>query len=210
MKSWRIAGIVMLLTLVAGTNLYGQAAGSFEKPQDWQIGVYTGWLSGEKLGRTRVAGEAVDARMDDGWLFGVRASVEETYLGAEVRVAGLFSSLDVDADPAADIPTGDDADGLLLNLDLVVYPLGDTVADGRIRPYVSAGPGLAYIDTDFEPFGSEAMLDLNIGGGSKFLLGDEGNMLLQVDFRWHRWDGSGAFNDNIWPVELTVGLGMRF
>ena len=202
--------LVVVLLALAGP-LWCQTSG--EKGEiDWQASLISGWFSGETLlyGQTTI-GEKYQLKTDDGVLIGLRLSGEQEYLGGEITLAGVFQDMDVKKDPTAQISSGSDSDMLLFSFNALVFPTGNDLLEGRIRPFLTAGPGLAIIDTDFDKVNSETVLNLNIGAGVKFLLSDKGNTVLRFDWRWYCMYGSSSgMEGKIYNQELTVGLGVRF
>ena len=89
--------------------------------------------------------------------------------------------------------------------------MGNYWADGRLRPFVTAGGGVALFDSDFDEVGTEATYDMNAGAGIKVLLGETDKYHLRLDWRWHYMTGGGAgVQENIYRQELTLGVGIRF
>ena len=202
--------LVVVLLALAGP-LWGQVSG--EKGEiDWQASLVSGWFSGETLlyGQTTI-GEQYQLKTDDGVLIGLRLSGEQEYSGGEITLAGVFQDMDVKKDPTAQISSGSNSDMLLFSFNALVFPTGNNLLEGRVRPFLTVGPGLAIIDTDFDKVSNETVFNMNVGAGVKFLLGDEGNPVLRFDWRWYYMVGSTTGLENkMYNQELTVGLGIRF
>ena len=199
------------LTLLMGTSVtLAQIPGDVTRDIDWQVAAIGGYFVGDLLIKTEINGEPVRGELDTGWLTGVRFGGESEYFGLEATVAGVFTDLDIKADPAAGLPSSEDATLLLANLDALWFPVGNEWADGRVRFFVAAGPGLMHINTDLSEADGETAFDVNVGLGLKCLLGDQGNPVLRFDYRWHATFGSNAGLEDMSSQEMTVGLGIRF
>ncbi|MBN1844993.1 MAG: outer membrane beta-barrel protein [Sedimentisphaerales bacterium] len=207
-------GALLLLFVTVPATLYGQFEDQprLESPPAWEADFYTGYFSGGTLLRTRVQGEPVDVDMDSGLLLGLRLGADQEYFGVEVSLACVLADLDLNADPAAVLPSASDASILLGDINLLVYPTGNALAEGRVKPFITAGPGIGVFDTDFDDkVSNETAFDVNVGGGIKFLLGDQGNPVLRLDYRWHLFTStSSGLDDDLTRQEITVGLGLRF
>jgi len=206
-----MAGMLMILTAVG----FGQATGSLEKKTAWELSYVNGYFTGGDLGHARVQGETVKAESDGGWLTGLRFGVDGEFLGAEMTAAGVFADMNLKADQAAfdadpSLKSAKDARYFLANLNALWFPAGNYFAEGRVRPFFTAGPGLAYFNSDFDQIDNETMFDWNVGLGIKFLLGDEGNPTLRVDYRWYQILGAGNMKDDMFHQEISVGIGIRF
>jgi len=206
-----MTGLVLLVIAVPFSPALGQLAGSQERQTDWQAYFTTGYFDAGTVLNTQVRGESVKVEMDEGWLFGVRAGADQEFFGLEALIAGVISDMDLIADPAANLTSGHDASVFLADVNLLWFPVGNSLADGRVRPFATIGTGLGIFDTDFYKVENEAAWDFNVGGGIKFLLGDQGNPILRFDYRWHIFTtSSSGLNADIYRQELTMGLGFRF
>lgn len=206
-----MAGLVLLVMVLSFSPALGQMAGSSERETDWQAYFTTGYFDAGTVLNTHVRGERVEVDMDEGWLFGVRAGADWEYLGVEALIAGVISDMDLKADPAVNLTSGHDASVFLADVNLLWFPVGNSIADGRVRPFATIGTGFGIFDTDFYKVENEVAWDFNVGGGIKFLLGDQGNPILRFDYRWHLYTSStSGLNHDIYRQELTMGLGFRF
>ena len=207
-----VQGMMVLAAAVpAGRAAWGQESPVADQPVTWETSLVGGYFTGGMLARVKVAGEPVKAEMNTGWLVGVRTGAEEEYLGLELTLAGVFANLDLTADPAAALPSAQDASLFLGDLDVLLFPTGQGWADGRVRPFLCAGPGVAQLNSDFHAVDGETLFDVNVGAGCKFLLGESGNPVLRVDWRWHKLAGGGSnVQDPLYRQEFTAGLGWRF
>lgn len=206
-----VKGWVIVLSLGIAATSFGQSPYLDGEPSEWQFTVVGGYFTGGSIVSTTVNGEQANVKTDDGWLTGVRFGQDNEYLGWELTAAAVFADLDVKIDPAALVSIGNDSSWLLANLNAMYYPTGMEMADGRIRPFVTAGPGLAHFNSDFDQADNETMFALNVGGGVKFLLGDTGDLILRLDWRWHHIVGSTAgLNNSIYRQEISMGLAWRF
>lgn len=202
--------IVVLLAVGLQAQVGGQELGDLKTERSYEASFITGYFTGGTFLDTRVDGERVRAKTDDGYLLGARLGAEEEYLGAELTVAGVFADMDLDADPAADLPNAKDSEMFLLELNGLWYPTGNNLADGRIKPFFTAGPGYALFDSDFGA-DNESLLEVNAGGGIKFLLTEDGNLVLRFDYRWHQFFDTGSdLKNNMYRQEISVGIGIRF
>ena len=182
-----------------------------EQPTDWQLSFMSGYMTGGTVVRTHVNGEQVSAKTKGGFLAGVRFGADSEYLGWELTTAGVFAKLDVDVDPASLLSFGNDSFMFLGNINAMIYPTGSDLADGRVRPFITAGPGLAHFTSDLSVADDKTMFDVNVGLGVKCLLGDTGDTFVRADWRWYYIVGSGAGLENsMYRQELSVGLGFRF
>lgn len=209
MRKYLIIGFVVILLVFSEVSV-AQPSGSFERPDDWQVGTFIGFMTGDTLMDTRIAGEPVRAKADSGTVVGVRVGMDREFLGLEASLMGAFSDLDLDADPAAGVPSGGDADLYLASVNLLWYPTGNELDDGRFRPFFAIGPGLGYYDSDFDEVDGELLYDIGVGAGFKLLTGDEGNPVIRLDWRWHIMKD---FDDNfewMYRQELSLGIGVRF
>ena len=204
-------GLAVIISSLAGIG-WSQVVETPEYDTDWQISLVSGFFTGGTFMHTKIEDEPVAAEADDGWLVGMRIGAEQEYLGWEVTLAGVFADMDIKADPfASSPPSATDYNLFLANINANWFVFGNDMADGRVRPFLTAGPGLAYLNTDFDQADNEVMFAFNVGAGIKFLLGDEGNPVLRLDWRWHQIIGSTAGLENsMYRQELSVGIGVRF
>ncbi|MBN1437513.1 MAG: outer membrane beta-barrel protein [Sedimentisphaerales bacterium] len=205
------------VTLIAAIALLAFTAASFAQLTDnidgrtrWEASVFMGVLTGDHLSTAIINGERATNDVETALLTGVRISAEQEFLGLETTIAAALGDSEIDADPVAMLGDGGNATNLMTNVDVLFFPAGNSWADGRIRPYLAAGPGMNYFDGDFAGDNSDLRFALNAGLGIKFLLGDQGNPVLRVDYRWHRVFGSGSHKRDMNQQEISVGLGIRF
>ena len=203
--------VLLIVVLLASTGpLLGQMAGE-EGKIDWQASLVSGWFSGETILRGQTVGNEYQVKTDDGVLVGLRLSGEREYFGGEITLAGVFQDMHIKKDPTAIMPSASDSRMFLFGFNTLIFPTGNTLLEGRFRPFLTVGPGLAVIDTDFDRVSNETMFNLNVGAGVKFLLGDDGNPVLRFDWRWYYMVGSVTGLENkMYNQEFTVGLGIRF
>jgi len=186
---------------------------------EWQVGLFAGWFTGGELQRRSIgAGVPVKAEDNDGVIVGVRFGQDGEYLGWEATVAATGATLDLKYDEAVVSPQEVEAYDLdadrvslfLVNVNAMIYPGGNEFAEGRVRPFLTVGPGLVTVLSDYEAIANETAFDWNAGLGVKFLLGEEGNTVLRVDYRWYYIMGSTAnLHSSIYRQELSLGLGIR-
>ncbi len=208
---WMVA-LVALILLVGISPVWGQLAGSAERENDWQVTFMSGYFSSGSVMDTHTdAGERVKVSSEGGWSIGLRWGAEQEYLGWEVGFSAVFADLDLEADSfAVDLPSSEDATFLLGGVNLLWFPTGNDLGNGRVRPYVTVGPGVVHFDSDYDEAGSETMLSANAGVGVKFLLGDEGNPVLRFEWRWHYMMGVSSDMGDLYRQELVAGIGFRF
>jgi hypothetical protein len=208
-----------LIVLAAAVMAFGTVLGqAFEKekfastPADWELSAITGYFTGERVFKGKVDGVPVKATTDGGWLVGVRFGADQEYLGWEVGFSGVFQNLDVNGDVSdLGLPSSGDASWLLGNVNALLFPFGNAIAEGRVKPFMTAGPGIAYLLSDFDRVDGEMALDLNVGFGIKFQLGEQRNPTLRIDYRWHYMTAAtGDLEDNIFHQEISAGIGIRF
>lgn len=210
-KRKQVLQMLLAVVLLASTEpLSGQMVG--EKGEiDWQASLVSGWFSGATILRGQTGGEDYQLKTDDGILTGLRLSGEQEYFGGEITLAGVFQDLNLKKNPAAIMSSPSDSSMFLFSFNALIFPTGNTLLEGRVRPFLTVGPGLAIIDTDFNKVSNETIFNMNVGTGVKFLLGDEGNPVLRFDWRWYYMVGSTAgLANKMYNQELTVGLGIRF
>ena len=205
--SWILCLVVGLLAVPAMAQWPGEGTSD----GTWHVSANGGFLTGGTWLKTRVQGEPVKLETDAAWLVGAKAGIEDEYLGVEISLAGAFADADLEVDPAAFIGDADDVSLFLGDVNALWFPFGNNIADGRIRPFVTGGPGILYFDSDFGPADSETALDINAGAGVKLLLGDEGDVEVRLDYRWHYFTvTTSGLEDNLYRQELTAGVGFRF
>jgi len=212
MRQNMIKLLILFLPALA-SPVWSQTAESEEQQElDWQASFVSGWFTGGTWLQTEVDGEPVSLKTDDGLLAGLRIGVDQEFLGLEATLAGVFYDAHLEADPAAlGLPSVSDASLLLLGINALVFPTGNELVEGRVKPYITAGKGLAILYSDFDKADGEVMSEFNVGGGVKFLLGDDGKTVFRIDWRWHYLDGKDAgLRQRIYHQELTLGLGIRF
>jgi len=204
--------VLLMAAAISAAGAHVSAQSMYDEPPGkWQLSFFSGYMTGGTIVRTHVNGEQVTAKTDEGLLVGLRFGADAEYLGWEVTAGGVFADLDVDVDPAALRSYGNDSFMFLGNINAMIYPTGGEMADGRIRPFITAGPGLAHFTSDFDQADNETMFDVNVGLGVKCLLGDTGDTFLRVDWRWYYIVGSTAGLENsIYRQELSIGLGLAF
>ncbi|MCK4629042.1 MAG: outer membrane beta-barrel protein [Sedimentisphaerales bacterium] len=202
--------LLVVVLLASAGPLFGQMAG--EKGEiDWQASLISGFFSGETILRGQTIGEEYQVKTDDGVLIGLRLSGEQEYFGGEITLAGVFQDLNLKKNPATIMSSPSDSKMFLFGFNALIFPAGNTLLEGRVRPFLTVGPGLAIIDTDFDKVSNETVFNMNVGAGVKFLLGDEGNPVLRFDWRWYYMVGSTTGLENkMYNQEFTVGLGIRF
>jgi hypothetical protein len=211
MKATGTYFVILVTCLVMGSSTFGQFSdGSTEGPE-WQVSFHSGLFTEGTYLETTIGSERVSARTDSAWLVGVRGGADYEYWGAELSVAGMFADLEYSADPALMMPTDDDASMLLVDLNFLWYPTANQLAEGRIRPFVTIGPGVMFFNSDFDKADGESAFDVNMGGGVKFLLGEDGNPFLRFDYRWHIFYGmTSGLESTFSRQEITAGIGWRF
>ncbi|KPK78253.1 MAG: hypothetical protein AMJ79_00155 [Phycisphaerae bacterium SM23_30] len=208
----KISVVVLMVLFIAGPA-FGQFAGEVETPTDWQVSFVSGYFSGGGLLSTRVGpqNELVKVEAHSAWLAGLRFGADQEYLGWEITAAGAFADLHVKAAPQDSLSSGRDLNVFLGDLNALLFPAGNSLANGRLRPFITAGGGVAHFDSNFDEIGAETAFDVNAGAGLKVLLGETGKYHLRLDWRWHYMTGGGkGIQENLYRQELTLGLGIRF
>lgn len=208
MHKYLISGLVGVFLIVSG-QVFAQPSGGFERPDDWQASVFIGYMSGETLLETKVAGEPVRAKADSSLVVGLRGGVDHEFTGLEASALVAFSDLELEADPAAGLSDGD-ADLYLATINFLWYPAGNELDEGRFRPFITAGPGLGFYDSDFSEVDGELLYDINVGAGFKLLTGDEGNPVIRFDWRWHIMKDFDNNFERMYRQELSLSVGIRF
>ncbi len=203
----------IITTIIAAAFLPAAAQAQFSAPSDWnsqwQASLVSGYFTGGTLiDEVTPIGDNRKIDESSGWLLGLRAGVDQEFWGWEAMIAGVFADVDEKELPTAAINTSGDASWLLTGLNLMVYPTGNEFANGRVRPFLTIGPALAAHFSDDGYTDGDAMFDVNLGGGVKILLGDQGNPVLRFDWRWHYMTASSIDTQN--RQEFTVGIGINF
>lgn len=208
MKSF-LSGLVVL-GLMAGAV----SAAGFDEPKGWdsmtegplKTTFYTGIFQGRDVATGVLSPdlETNKIKTDDGLMLGLRLGRESTYWGWELGFAGVFA--DEKVSNIDGVSTGD-ARWYLFNADLMLFPFGDNMASGTLRPFVCAGPGVAYYASDNDVLDSKAMFDLNLGVGTSITI-SESLPDLRVDYRWH-FMGSSEYDRGCYK-ELSIGICFEF
>jgi hypothetical protein len=210
MREYLILGIVAIL-LVFSKSAPAQPSGSIERPNDWHWGLIAGYMSGDTILKTKdINEETITAKADSGTVLGVRYGMDREFLGLEASLKGVFSDLEIQADSAAIAPSGGDADLYLATVDLLWYPTGNDLDQGRFRPFLALSPGVGFFDSDFDEVDGEWVYDIAAGAGFKLFTGDEGNPIIRLDWRWHVMKDFDKNFEWIYRQELTLGVGFRF
>ncbi|MBN2209812.1 MAG: outer membrane beta-barrel protein, partial [Sedimentisphaerales bacterium] len=195
------AGVVVFMLVGMAAGAFGQMGTLGVESSEWQVGLFGGWYTGGEL-QTKtysVVGE-VKAESDSGYIAGIRFGQDGEYLGWEATAAMAGADLNIEFDQLtatqAEIDAYDlDSDSfsmLLVNVNAMFYPAGNDIAEGRVRPFVTVGPGFASVFSDYGAIDGETVFDANVGLGVKFLLGDDGRTVLRFDYRWYYLVGSTA------------------
>lgn len=209
---WIVPATLGLVSLAA-QNGWAQPLipGGPDREQDWRWGFYLGWLDGVQIGQVNVGGENFDVDSETAWLVGLRGGEDREYWGWDVSFGIASAEIDVEGDPFATGEGSDeDLDLYLLRADAYYYPTGHDWGEGRVRPYLSAGPGIGWFTSDFDEVDGKVVYDASAGLGIKWLLGDEGQTSLQLDYRWHFMEDFNRDLDNMWRQEVSLGMGFRF
>jgi len=205
---------VVLLLLVFTPCLNGQGlAPDYEDDEfNWRWGVFSGTITGDTLMETTVNGEFVSASSDSGWQAGLRLEADKEMWGIDISISTLQAELELRTDPFAfaSVPSASQADMYLGGVNLLFYPTGNSLANGRLRPFITGGAGLGVYDSDFSQIDSELLSDLNAGVGIKWLLGDEGKTAFRVDYRHHLMKDFDNNFDNVYRRSITVGFSFDF
>lgn len=202
---------VLAVCLISGPVL----AEGFDEPTGWdnlassdlKLTPYIGIFEGGDiaLGVQDAGGEVNKIVVEDGLTMGLRLGKESTYWGCELSAGGVFA--DEEVSNGIDGTMSGNANWYLVNADILLFPVGNCFADGALRPYIGAGPGLAYYNADTELVDSKALFDLNVATGAIITM-SESLPKLRLDYRWHFVDGSG-YIDHCYK-ELTLGLCFDF
>ncbi|MBN2065054.1 MAG: hypothetical protein JW745_09655 [Sedimentisphaerales bacterium] len=208
----RLFSMLAILGMMSGSV----SASGFDEPTGWdsisdselQATVFTGMFYGGDIARGVVdaGGEENHIATDDGLMLGLRLGKESTYWGLEGTVAGVFA--DEEVTNGVDGTVSGDAQWYLANLNLLLFPVGDNFADGMLRPFIGAGPGMAYYNSDSEALDSKLLLDINLAAGVKISL-SRSLPDLRIDYRWHFIDGADEYAQHC-HKEISVGLCFDF
>ncbi len=203
-----LISVVMLMGLAVTAAMAQPVGEETEGNYDWQLSFMGGVFTGGDLIKPTFQGERIKANASDTGLIGVRYGADSEFLGFELSFESVFFNLELKGFSGLDLPEANDATMFLFGINGMVYPFGNELNHGRLRPYITAGPGLAYFASDFDELDGEVYFDLNAGLGMKLLLGDTGNPIIRAEYRWHYLDGKDI--DEVFHQELVVGIGFRF
>ncbi len=201
--------ILAVVIYFSGTVL----AEGFDRPSGWdsvwendlQLTVFAGELGGDMVAKTTNADDdELKISNDDSLIMGVRLGKEVENWGWEVSLAGVFADEEA---KTFDSSSSGDASILLADFDLMYYPAGDDFAGSTFRPFLCAGPDIAYYMSDSEFIDDDFMFGYNLGIGAKFDLGEE-LPDLRIDYRWH-FLGNSDYDDQE-RTEFSIGLGWTF
>lgn len=78
----------------------------------------------------------------------------------------------------------------------------------KIVPFVQAGPGLVYTDTDNNAIGSHYCFQLNGGAGFRYLLNDDWALSVEAD--WHHMSNAGLAKSNLGADDLGGQVGVSY
>ena len=211
MKATGTYFVILVTCLAMVSSAFGQFSDKSMDEPEWHVSFNSGLFTEGTYLKTTVNQEPVGARTNSAWLVGVRGGVDYEFWGAELSVAGMFADLEYSADPSLMMPTDDDAMMLLVDLKILWYPTANQIAGGRIRPFVTIGPGMMCFNSDFDKADGENAFDVSMGGGVKCLLGEDGNPFLRFDYRWHIFSGmTSGLESSFYRQEITAGIGWRF
>ena len=202
----------VLLVLFLSVNAWAQLEEPEVSGSVWEIEAVTSVITGGTFLETRTdQGEPVKADSDAIWMFGGRCYLDYEYWGVDVSLQWGFADMDLKADSAATVPSASDFNLMLADINFNWYITGNELADGRVKPFLTAGPGLAIFDSDFNQVSNEVAMDYNVGAGIKFLLTEKGDIILNAMWRWHYFDSShSGLKGDIYRQEFSLGLGCRF
>lgn len=206
-------GMIVAVMLAFGSLAAAQVTQEETDQLNWHVDLVSGYFTGGTWVQTQTdLGEPVEVNTNDGWLIGVRGGQDAEFLGWEASIAGVFADMDVQAAPQVlGVDSAQDSSLLLVDINGLWYPFGDNIADGRIKPYATVGPGLAYLTSDYSDADNELMFDVNLGFGIKFLLGDQGNPVIRAGYRWYVIYGSDDdMRNRMYRQAFTLGIGWYF
>lgn len=78
----------------------------------------------------------------------------------------------------------------------------------KFVPFVQAGPGLVYTDTDNNAIGSELGFQLNGGVGVRYLINDD--WAVSVEANWHHISNAGLADSNLGSDTLGGQFGVSY
>ena len=207
MKSYK----VILTVIIAFSGI--AAAQGFDRPSGWdsvrdndlQVTVFAGQFGGDRVALTKNSdGDDLKISNDDGLIMGLRFGKEVESWGWEISLAGVFAD---EESESFDTSSSGDASILLADIDFLYYPAGYNFAGSTFRPFLCAGPDVAYYMSDSDYIDDDLMFGYNVGCGIKLGLGED-LPDLRVDYRWH-FLGSSDYDDQE-RTEFSVGLGWKF
>ena len=203
---------VVLLLLVFTPCLSGQGLAPDYQDDgfNWRWGVFGGSITGDTIMETTVNGEFVSPRSDSGWQAGLRLEADKEMWGFDFEISTTQADLDLRAGSFATVPSASRADVYLGGVNLLWYPTGNKLANGRMRPFLSTGAGLGVYDSDFSQIDGELVSNLSVGCGIKWLIDDEGKTALRVDYRHHMMEDFDNNFDTMYHRSITAGLSFDF
>ena len=153
-------------------------------------------LSPGVIGRdTNATGrEELRAILSDGPVLGLRIGWASPFLGLEVETARALARVEVRSEHGVDFPNHGEAP-FLLSAQLVLYPAGDKLWGGRLRPHLLAGLGGMLVSVDLDNVGGqrhEFASTRILGAGLRFSLRPNGDVERFLDLRATRSTVAGS------------------
>lgn len=206
----RFFSAAMILGLISSLSL----AAGFDEPAGWDdlsdgeldVTLFIGQLEGGVVasGLIDSLGESNTVKNDDGMIMGLRVGKDTTYWGWELSFAGAYADETV---TDFQVTSEGDASWYFFNANMLLFPAGDDFANGKLQPYIGAGPGLVLYNSDSDLVDGDTSFDMNVAAGTKISL-SEGMPDLRIDYRWHFIDGSDMGKHVL--KEFSVGLCFEF
>jgi len=218
----RTAGrrVAALLWLLLATR--PQTLGGVQAPQRWAPCVWcvtTGLAAGAllapgEIGRAANAtggGEQLIAYLGDAFALGIRAGLESDVLGVELVLLLGANRVEVENEFGVRFPNHGEPPVLWTGSVLFypLFPLRHTALGRRLRPFVVAGLGGAFVSVDLDNIEGQTLYHSwqeSVGGGIRFFSDHSFVELRLTRQRVHRNGPLHGFDAHA----ATVALGIRF
>ena len=170
-------------------------------------------LGDDEIGRdvNATGGEDLIASLDDGGAIAIRLGLHSEYIGLEGSLLFGTEQIEVENEFGVDFPNHGEVP-FSISADVLVYPFGFSLFDGRLRPYVTTGIGGTLLRVDLDNISDKEsyfLLTWNLGGGVKWVLDKDGGVYLDARVTNHH-----VFEDD--PIDsfdmqsILIGIGFRF
>ncbi len=188
-------------------------SGTRESGPSLEIGFYAGaFFAPREIGRdvNGAGGDVLIARLGDAVVAGARLERRTRFIGGGVSLFAWARPVTVRSDAGVRFPNHGEPP-LLYMSDVRLYPCGESIRAGRVRPYVGAEFGGMLISVDLDNVDDQERRNLwghGVSAGVKLLFSD-GDKFLDIQYKASFLSGRG-------PIEsfdvraILVGFGTRY